>query len=140
MGVLENFANFTGKYLCWSLFFNKVAGLQLYYKRLQHRCFPVKFVKFLRTPFFTEHVRWLLLENLFISSIERRLHITGEIYAVIWQRLLLLLVKNVSSCIWRTLMFGCFSYFYKGDQTETAHITKSTFALLCYNLLLEMIL
>ena len=25
-----NFANFTGKYLCRSLFFNKVAGLQLY--------------------------------------------------------------------------------------------------------------
>ena len=30
MGVVENFANFTGKYLCWSLFFNKVADLQLY--------------------------------------------------------------------------------------------------------------
>ena len=30
MGVVENFANLTGKYLCWSLFFNKVADLQLY--------------------------------------------------------------------------------------------------------------
>ena len=30
--------------------------------RLQHRCFPVKFAKFLITPFFTEHLRWLLLE------------------------------------------------------------------------------
>ena len=89
------------KYLCWSLFFNKVAGLQLYYKILQHRCFPVKYVTFLRTPFFTEQLRWLLLENLFRSSRERRLHITGEIYAVIWQKLLLLLVKDVSSCIWR---------------------------------------
>ena len=29
-------------------------------KRLQHRCFPAKF---LRTPFFIEHVRWLLLQN-----------------------------------------------------------------------------
>ena len=138
--VLESFANFTGKYLCWSLFLKKVAGLQLYYKRLQYRCFHVKFVKFFRTPFFTEDLQWLLLENLFKSSRETRLHITGEIYAVIWQRLLLLLVKNVSSCIWRTLMFGYFSYFYKGDQTETSHITKSTFALLWYNLLLEMIL
>ena len=27
-GVLKNFANFTGKYLCWSLFFNKAAVLQ----------------------------------------------------------------------------------------------------------------
>ena len=47
----SRFANFAGKYLCWSLFFNKVAGLQLYYKRLQHRCFSVKFAKFLKTPF-----------------------------------------------------------------------------------------
>ena len=27
-GVLKNFANFTGKHLCWSLFFNKVANPQ----------------------------------------------------------------------------------------------------------------
>ena len=27
-GVLRNFANFTGKHLCQSLFFNKVAGLR----------------------------------------------------------------------------------------------------------------
>ena len=26
--VLKNFAMFTGKYLCWNLFFNKNAGLQ----------------------------------------------------------------------------------------------------------------
>ena len=32
-------------------------------KIFQHRCFPVKFVNFLRTPFFTEHLWWLLLEK-----------------------------------------------------------------------------
>ena len=26
--VLENFAIFTGKYLCWNIFFNRNAGLQ----------------------------------------------------------------------------------------------------------------
>ena len=33
-------------------------------RRLWHRCryFPVNFAKFLRTPFFTEHLRWLLLK------------------------------------------------------------------------------
>ena len=36
-------------------------GLQLLKKRPQRRCFPVKFAKFLRTPFLTEHLRWLLL-------------------------------------------------------------------------------
>ena len=30
-------------------------------KRLWQRCFPVNFAKFLRTPFLTEHFRWLLL-------------------------------------------------------------------------------
>ena len=29
IGVPKNLANFTGKPLCWSLFFNKVAGLGL---------------------------------------------------------------------------------------------------------------
>ena len=41
-------------------FFNKVKGLEplaLLKKRLWHRCFPVNFVKFLRTPFFTEQLR-----------------------------------------------------------------------------------
>ena len=36
----------------------KVAGLRpvtLLKMRLWHRCFPVNFMKFLRTPFFTEH-------------------------------------------------------------------------------------
>ena len=57
-GVLGNFANFTGKHQCQSLFFNKVALK----KRLWHRCFPVNFAKCLSTPFFKEHLRWLLLE------------------------------------------------------------------------------
>ena len=64
-GVLRNFAKFTGKHLCQGLFFNIVAGLRpatLLKKRLWHRCFPVNFAKFLRTPFLTEHLRWLLLE------------------------------------------------------------------------------
>ena len=62
--VLRNFAKFTGKHLCTSLFFDKVAVLRpaiLLKKRLWHSCFPVNFAKFLRTPFFIEHLWWLLL-------------------------------------------------------------------------------
>ena len=62
--VLRNFAKFTGKHLCQSLFCNKVAGLRsatLLKKRLWHRCFPVSFSKFLRTPFLKVHLWWLLL-------------------------------------------------------------------------------
>ena len=46
--------------------FDKDAGLRpatLLKKRLWHRCFPVNFVKFLRTPFFIEHLWWLLLQG-----------------------------------------------------------------------------
>ena len=44
-GVLKNFTKFTGKHLCQSLFFNKVAGRP----------------KLLRTPFSIEQLWWLLL-------------------------------------------------------------------------------
>ena len=44
--VPRNFALFTGKQLCL---------------RLWHGCFSVNFVKFLRTPFLTDHLRWMLL-------------------------------------------------------------------------------
>ena len=62
--VQRNFAKFTGKHLCQCLFFNKVAGLSpasLLKRRYWHMCFPVNVAKFLRTPFLTEHLCWLLL-------------------------------------------------------------------------------
>ena len=58
-GVLWNFRKFIEKHLCQSLFFDKIAGLSpatLLKRRLWHSCFPVNFVKFLRTHFFTEHL------------------------------------------------------------------------------------
>ena len=62
--VLRNFAKFTGKDLCQSFFFNKVAGLRpatLLKKRPWHRCFPVNFAKFLRSPFLQNAFEQLLL-------------------------------------------------------------------------------
>ena len=60
--VLRNFTKFTGKHLCQSLFFKKVAGpATLLKKRLWHRCFPVNFAKFLGTPFLIKHLRRLIL-------------------------------------------------------------------------------
>ena len=58
-GVLRNFAKFTGKHLCQSLFLNKVPGLgpaTLLIKRLWHWCFSRSYVKLLRTPFLKEHL------------------------------------------------------------------------------------
>ena len=64
-------SKFTGKHVCQSLFFNKVAGLRhatLLKKKLWHRSCSVNFAKLLRTPFlqntsgrlllyFVEHLR-----------------------------------------------------------------------------------
>ena len=63
-GVLRNFAKFTGKHLCQRPFFNKVAGMSpatLLKKSRWHRCFPVKFAKFLRTTFLQNTSGQLLL-------------------------------------------------------------------------------
>ena len=76
IGVLRNFAKFTGKHPCQSLLFNKVADLRpatLLKKRLWHRCFPVNFAKFLKTPFITKHL-WRLLLKTSIFSLFRSIH------------------------------------------------------------------
>ena len=76
--VPKKFANITGKHLCQSPFFNKVANLMpptLLKKRLQYRCFPVNFAKLLRTPLFLQHLRWLLLATLSNINNSKILHI-----------------------------------------------------------------
>ena len=65
--VLKIVTKFTGKHLRQSLSFNKIPGqarpATLLKKRLWHRCFPVKFVRFSRTPFLQNTTGQLLLEK-----------------------------------------------------------------------------
>ena len=53
INVLKILAKFTGKHLCQSLLFNKIAALSAtsLKRRFWHRRFPVNFARFLRTPF-----------------------------------------------------------------------------------------
>ena len=61
-GVRRNFAKFTGKHLCQGPFLMKLQyPVTLLKKRLQHRCFPVNFANFLRTPFSQNTSERLLL-------------------------------------------------------------------------------
>ena len=58
-GVLKNFSKFTGKILCHSFAFNKVAYLMpgiLLNNRPRQRHFVLKFGKILRIIFFTDHL------------------------------------------------------------------------------------
>ena len=54
--VFNKFSKFTGKHLCQSLFFNKVAGLRsvtlLKRNSFSFSFFPANFTNFLRTPFY----------------------------------------------------------------------------------------
>ena len=87
-GVLTNFATFTGKNLCQSLFLNKVAGLRsatLLKKRLWRRCFLVNFAKFLRTPFLQNIFGRLLLPfDMSICCISIPLENVRKLYGEKW--------------------------------------------------------
>ena len=58
-GVLRNFAKFTGKYLCQSLFFNKVARAACNFikKETVAQVFSCKFSEISKNTFLTEHLR-----------------------------------------------------------------------------------
>ena len=54
-GVLKYFSKFTRKHLCWSLFFNKLAGLRLatvLKKRLRHMFFSCESYEIFKNSFF----------------------------------------------------------------------------------------
>ena len=100
-GVLRNFAKFTGKHLCQSLYFNKVAGL-----RLWHSCFSVKFAKFLRTLFLTEHLILSVCPDFTLSRTPQ----------ISWQK------HTSKHFFYRTAPSGCFLLsviFLKKGKTET---------------------
>ena len=63
--VLRNFAKYTEKYLCHSLFFSPATLLE---KRLWHSCFPENFEEFLKTSFLAEYLWWQLLQFFRYSS------------------------------------------------------------------------
>ena len=66
--VFKNFADFTGKYLRWSLFLIKLEACNVIKKRLQCMCYLVDIPKFLKTPFLKIIGDRLLLEQLFIGT------------------------------------------------------------------------
>ena len=64
VGALKSYAIFTEKHLRRILFIVKFQSFRpatLLKRNSNLRCFPVSIAKFLRTAFFIEHLRWLLL-------------------------------------------------------------------------------
>ena len=95
--------------------FNTVAGLACHFikKRPQHRYFPMKFAKFLRTRFFVEHLRWLLLpepEKIKKTKVSDVFKWYGKVAGVKWviQLLNRNLVNRCSPFIKKRLWSKCF--------------------------------
>ena len=63
-----SFANFTGKHLCWSLFFNKVRGI--------FKVFSCEIAKFSRTPILKNICKRLLLKLSYDSMLVFRMLLT----------------------------------------------------------------
>ena len=65
--VLRNFAKFTRKHLFQSLFFHKVVGWAMKKKR-DSGTGVLNSVNFLKIPFLTEHLLWMLLQTISEAS------------------------------------------------------------------------
>ena len=102
----------------------QVWGLQLYKKRDWHRCFPVNFVKFLRTPFFKEHLWWLLLGVLRKFAKCTGKHLCQSLF----------LIKGVLA-----QMFSCkfceifkYTFFHKTPLVAASILCRNSFLFLLY--------
>ena len=89
--------------------FNKVTGLKIcnfIKKRHQHRCFYVKFAKFLKAPCFTEHCRSLLPVVASEAALRKEPHMDKglEFTVLLFNRVdtknILCLIKDVRQLSW----------------------------------------
>ena len=87
-GVLKNFVNVTGEFLCWSLFL-----IKLIKKRLYHKCFPLTFSKILTTPILKNSS-----DQLFLGTLrEKLLNSTSRLF-------------YFNECLWTFQIFFCGRY------------------------------
>ena len=104
---------------CVTFFFNKVAGPQncnFIKKRLQHRFFPMKFAKFLRTPCFIEHIQWLLLRvSVFQAATLLKKRLRQSCFSVNFAKFIRKFWQNTSG--WLLLVFT--GKFWKVSQNTS---------------------
>ena len=79
-------------------FLIKAQPATLLKKRLWHSCFPVNFVKFLRTLFLTEHLWWLLLpQRIEIPALSHQVNFNWSIYVLAKLGHLTVLVMSITA-------------------------------------------
>ena len=119
-GVFRNFAKFTGKQLCQSIFFNKVAGLRhatLLKKETLAQVFSFEFYEISKNTFYTEH-----------------LSVTASIHSVMLLLMCLLqqsflqtrkIIVILHSAPCKTVHFASFLYFLYSGHLNVFLISKT---------------
>ena len=105
-------------------FLTKIAGssLQLYLKKDWHRCFPVSLAKFLISPCFKEHLRWLLLN--WISLTLKKLGNAGQFDPIpLWFFQNVFSRESVKPCFFLTFNI-IISYIFPETFYEIPHIVE----------------
>ena len=82
-------------------------------KRLWHRYFPVKFAKFLNTPFFTKPLRWLLLRAAKFVSMPRLCTVQNTSNSLVKAHLRTPFLHNSSQWLLSNV-----SYFFKKREKQ----------------------
>ena len=128
--VLKHFAILTGKYLCWSPFLIKLQtsrpqGLKLYWKETPTKVFfPVNIARFLKTAFFIDYLRWLLL-NMW------KLEVMGKVSLANFCKILINR-KLVPSTLLKSQKSNCFEINWPYLHDLIQHNVPLTSHLLCH--------
>ena len=105
IGVLKNFAIFTEKHLCWSLFLINLLATLLKRDSNAGRYFPVNVAQFLRTAFFMEHLHARCFCESLIIFAEVWVRALSIIYDGAFcgnrEKLPTIFIKNPISCVWQ---------------------------------------
>ena len=137
ISVLKNFADSTGKHLCWSFFLIKLQALRpvTLLKTDQHTCFPMKLVNFLRTIFFYRKPPVAASENNEQQQLSEGLAniCCKTVSPILLQEFIkdfvvckhcsrtLLLVEDVTSCY----DFGKWNYIFQIETTLFNRLTQN---------------
>ena len=107
--ALKNFANFTGKHVCWCHFLIKLQAWRpatLLKREFQHKCFPVKLTNFLRTPILKNICEQLFLE-IFKALLKSSSGFQGKCFLTFFNSQKLNHGKRNQNCVLKTSPRKC---------------------------------
>ena len=96
-GILRNFTKFTGKHLCQSLFFNKVAGLspqacKFIKKEALAQVFSCDFAKYLKT-LFLQNTSGGCFCSQFLYKLNQKFRLSESVYRIFHFRFCFVFIK-----------------------------------------------